>query len=164
MEKVKPGHIIGGLMVLGAVGAGVYALTRTVIAAPENIVVSDLTISPIEVYVDETVEISVIATNIGQEKATREIICEVQGIQVKKMVTLSPGESQIVTFSYTPTVAKSYSVSVDGLTGSFVALEVPAAEFQVTDLVIRPPEILIGATVFIQVTVTNVVVRQGAMK
>lgn len=41
---------------------------------------------------------------------------------LRKTVSLNPGESKPVTFKVTPTKAKTYQVSVDGLTGSFVAL------------------------------------------
>lgn len=75
---------------------------------------------------------------------------------MKKTVTLNPGESKVVSFSFTPSIAKSYSVSVDGLSGSFIAHKVPEAEFEVTNLVIEPAEIYIGEAVSIAVTVTNV--------
>jgi len=42
----------------------------------------------------------------------------------KQTVTLQPGESQVVTFEATPREAKTYHVSVDGLSGSFEALPV----------------------------------------
>lgn len=69
-----------------AVGVGVaalagltYILTREKVAEahPENIILSDLLVSPRAVHIGEPVEISVIATNIGAEKATKQIICEV---------------------------------------------------------------------------------------
>ncbi|HUV56679.1 MAG TPA: hypothetical protein VMV84_05535 [Dehalococcoidales bacterium] len=41
----------------------------------------------------------------------------------EQVVTLNPGESKVVSFEAVPSVAKTYSVSVDGLTGSFVATE-----------------------------------------
>ncbi len=46
-----------------------------------------------------------------------------------KTVTLDPGQSQKVAFTFTPTVAKIHLVSIDGLTGSFeaVAVEIAAA-------------------------------------
>jgi len=75
---------------------------------------------------------------------------------VKKTVALNPGESKVVGFTFTPTVAKGYGVSVDGLTGSFVALPIPGAEFVVSNLVIDPTEVYIGEQVFISVVVTNV--------
>lgn len=47
----------------------------------------------------------------------------------EQSVTLNPGESKVVSFEATPREAKVYQVSVDGLSGSFVAVEAPAAEF-----------------------------------
>ena len=40
----------------------------------------------------------------------------------QQSVTLNPGESKIVSFEVVPTVAKTYNVSVDGLSGSFRAI------------------------------------------
>jgi len=73
-----------------------------------------------------------------------------------KTVTLNPGESQVVAFTFTPTVAKVHEVSIDGLTGSFNVLELPAAEFVVSDLVISPSEVYVGEAVTISCLVTNV--------
>jgi len=42
----------------------------------------------------------------------------------EQSVTLQPGESEVVSFEATPTEARAYQVSVDGLTGSFEATEV----------------------------------------
>lgn len=81
---------------------------------------------------------------------------------MKKTITLNPGESKVASFSFTPTVAKSYVVSVDGLSGSFVAIEAPVAEFEVTNLVIEPTEPYIGEAVSISVTVTNVGGKAGS--
>ncbi|MBA7482143.1 hypothetical protein ES707_17625 [subsurface metagenome] len=75
---------------------------------------------------------------------------------MKKTVTLKPEESQVVGFSFTPSVAKSHVVSINGLTGSFTAFEVPVAEFEVTDLVIEPTGVYVGETVSVSVRVTNV--------
>lgn len=74
---------------------------------------------------------------------------------MKKTVTLNPGESKTVDFTFTPTTAKGYSVSMDGLTGSFIAHDVPQTEFAVSNLVISPPEVYVGEPVSISVTVTN---------
>ncbi len=73
-----------------------------------------------------------------------------------KTITLDPGESRTVAFTFTPSVAKVHVVSVDGLTGSFNVVGVPAAEFVVSDLVISPSEVYIGEPVTISVIVTNV--------
>lgn len=74
---------------------------------------------------------------------------------LKKTVTLNPGESQVVAFSFTPSVIKSYTVTVDGLSGSFNVIEVPAAEFVVSDLIIEPTTVYVGQAVIISVVITN---------
>lgn len=75
---------------------------------------------------------------------------------MKKTVTLNPGESKVVGFTFTPTTDKGYTVSVDGLVGSFVAHPIPEARFVVSDLVIDPAEVYVGEPVSISVVVTNV--------
>jgi len=81
---------------------------------------------------------------------------------MKKTVTLNPGESKVVGFTFTPTTDKGYTVNVDGLTGSFIALKVPEAEFVVSDLVIDPTEVYVGEPVSISVVVTNVGNKAGS--
>lgn len=81
---------------------------------------------------------------------------------MKKTVSLNPGESKVVTFTYTPTAAKGYTVSADGLSGTFVAIEVPEASFVVTDLLIEPTELYVGEKVTISVVVTNVGGQAGS--
>jgi len=73
-----------------------------------------------------------------------------------KDVTVQPGESNVVAFGVTATMAKAYNVEIEGLHGSFEAIEIPAAEFEVTDLVITPSIVYVGQTVTITVTVTNI--------
>lgn len=70
-------------------------------------------------------------------------------------VTLDPGQSSEVSFTFTPIEAKTHYVDVDGLTGNFAVIELPA-EFVVTDLVITPSEVYVGEPVTISVLVTNV--------
>ena len=43
----------------------------------------------------------------------------------EQSVTLNPGESRVVSFSATPSEARTYQVLVDGLTGSFAAIAPP---------------------------------------
>lgn len=81
---------------------------------------------------------------------------------MKKSVTLNPGESKVVGFTFTPTTDKGYTVNVDGLTGSFVAIVTPEAEFVVSNLVIDPAEVYIGEPVSISVVVTNVGSKAGS--
>lgn len=42
-----------------------------------------------------------------------------------RQVTLDPGESQVVAFTYTPQQARTYYVAINGLSGSFEAIAGP---------------------------------------
>lgn len=118
--------------------------------------VSNLVISPSEVQIGYPVNISCLVENIGTETGARTIICNVEGeIMAEKQITLNPGETMTVSFQVVPDVAKTYSVTVDGLHGSFVATKVPAADIRVENLVISPTECRVGETVTISVTATN---------
>ncbi|MBA7682895.1 hypothetical protein ES703_91251 [subsurface metagenome] len=90
-----------------------------------DIRVENLIIEPGEVDVGEEVTIGVTAINYGGASGSKRITCTVNGGSSGQTVTLDPGASQMVSFKTTPTKAKTYSVSVNGLTGSFVA-ETPA--------------------------------------
>ena len=81
---------------------------------------------------------------------------------ITKTVTLDPGESGEVAFTFTPSVARVHQISVDGLSGSLNVLEVPAAEFEVTDLIITPSEVYVGELVSISVLVTNIGGSRGS--
>lgn len=75
----------------------------------------------------------------------------------EQSVTLQPGESKVVSFEATPTLAKVYQVSVDGLNGSFRAIEVPAAKFvYVSDIRYHSERTPCGATYWVfEVDVQN---------
>ena len=73
----------------------------------------------------------------------------------QQIITLNPGESKIVSFTVTPNEAKTYTVSVDGLGGTFVALpkglpEVPE-EFCVDTITAEPSVVSLGNEVKIHV-------------
>jgi len=116
--------------------------------------VSDLSISPTQVSVGSPVTISCVVTNRGS--LAGDYIVKLGGdFMAEQSVTLNPGESVTVSFEVTPDRAKTYSVSVNGLTGSFVATEAPVADIRVENLVIEPTEVYVGERVRISVTATN---------
>ncbi|GAJ11447.1 unnamed protein product, partial [marine sediment metagenome] len=59
----------------------------------------------------------------------------------EQQITLNPGESEQVAFETTPTIAKTYQVSVDGLTGSFVAIK---AVVEISSITVSPPSLSDG--------------------
>ena len=154
MDNKNKALVIGGTAVVAALG--IWALTRKAEAVPPGaeFKVSNLIISPEEVNPGSSVTISCLVTNIGSQAGN--YIVEMGGdFMAQQTVTLGPGESKVVSFTVTPTVAKTYSVSVDGLTGSFIATTVPVADIRVENLVISPTVVYIGEPVTISVVATN---------
>jgi len=90
--------------------------------------VSNLVISPAEVNPGQTVTITCTVTNTGAEAGTYTVKMEGDFI-AQQTVTLAPEESKTVSFEVTPTVAKTYNVSVDGLSGSFRVIAPPIDQF-----------------------------------
>ncbi len=144
-----------------AVGAGIatilvliLALTRKKVEAAPEFNVSNLVIDPTEVNPGQVVTISCLVTNIGSEAGSYTV--EMGGdFMAQQTVTLAPGESKTVSFQVTPAVAKTYSVSVDGLYGTFRATTAPVADIRVGSLVISPTEVYVGELVTISVIATN---------
>ncbi len=116
--------------------------------------VSNLVISPTEVNPGQVVTISALVENIGSEAGSYTV--KLGGdFMAEQTVTLEPGESRAIAFEVVPDVAKTYSVSVDGLSGTFRATTVPVADIKVENLVIEPSEVQVGQPVTISVMVTN---------
>jgi len=117
----------------------------------------DLNITPKEVQIGNPVSISCTAENIGSETGSKTIELKIGGeVVATREVTLAPGDSEVVSFEVTPDVARTYSVSVDGLHGSFKATEVvPPADIRVENLEITPSEVKVGEVVTISCRATN---------
>ncbi|GAI64800.1 unnamed protein product [marine sediment metagenome] len=72
-------------------------------------------------------------------------------------VTLQPGESKVVSFEATPQEARTYQVSVNGLTGSFIAVAPTPAKFVYATGLTRRREIIKSRTYLIlEVDVWNI--------
>ena len=72
----------------------------------------------------------------------------------QKTVSLAPGQSTEVAFEVTPTVAKTYQVSVGGLSGSFVAKTAPVG-VQITSISLDKTQILPAEAFTITFTFSN---------
>jgi len=125
--------------------------------------VSNLVISPTEVNPGQPVIISCTVSNIGT--AAGPYTVHLGGDFVaEKAVSLEPGQSEAVSFEVTPAEAKTFHVSVNGLTGSFVATEEAVADIRVENLVIEPAEVDIDQKVTISVMATNYGTASGTKK
>jgi len=128
---------------------------------PAEIDLGELAINPPEVNPGQKVTISVRVTNLGGQRGSYEVTLG-GDFMATKTVTLEPGESKAVSFQVTPTELGAYSVSVDGLTGSFSVVAVPVADIRLSDLVIEPSEVNVGEPVSISVVVTNYGTASGS--
>lgn len=136
---------------------------------PATFVVSDLVVTPGEVYVGESVTIKALVTNTGEESGNCNVTLKINGVvEATKEVTINAGLSKEVTFSVSKTRADTYSVDVNSLAGSFKVMEKPTpppptpTEFAVSDLVVTPPEIYVGESVSIRVLVVNTGGQSGS--
>lgn len=92
--------------------------------APAAFTTSALTVSPAEVNTGESVTISVLVANTGDLTGTYKVILRIDGVGVEaREVTIARGTRQKVTFVTVRNTAGAYSVSIDGLSGSFVVRE-----------------------------------------
>ena len=130
--------------------------------------ISRLSISPDEVEVDEPVTISMTVINVGVQAGDYTVSLEINGVvEDSEAVTLDGGESAEISFTVEKGVAGSYTIEVDGLTGSFTVTkpEEPVkpkpAEFEVSSLSVSPSEVEPDEPVQVSVTVKNVGEESG---
>jgi len=132
---------------------------------PAEFVVSDLTITLVEVdllVIEDWFKITANVTNIGEQEGTHTVDLKVDGEVVDwRTVKLKGGEETTILYDVSRGVG-SYTVEVDGLTGSFTVKAPPKpAEFEVADLEIAPEEVEEGEEVTIAFTVSNVGEEEG---
>jgi hypothetical protein len=154
MEKDKR-KIIAGASILGA-GLIAYFATRKGKGKPpvQEITLSNLAITPTTVSPGEAVTISVLVTNHSDSPLVPTV--NLKGdFTDSQSITVDGGALQTVSFTVTPTAEKTYNVSVDGLSGSFVCTSAPHGDIALSNLVISPASCNQGDTVTISVTATN---------
>ncbi|MGB9718253.1 MAG: CARDB domain-containing protein [Thermoproteota archaeon] len=128
---------------------------------PARFEASSLNISPSSVKVGQSSTISVTVKNTGGESGNYEVTLRVNNQVVDtKTGTLGPDQSTTVSFTYTPTSEGTYSIDVNGLTGSLTVSkeEGAAAAPEVPWLVI------IGAVVAVVVVVLVVLLLRRKPK
>jgi PGF-pre-PGF domain-containing protein len=102
-------------------GLSYFAVSGTAISpVPAAFTVSTLTVSPSKVSVGEDVSISVTVKNMGDLEDTYTVILKINGtVETVEDVTLAGGATKQVVFTVARDTEGTYSVEVDGLTGSF---------------------------------------------
>jgi hypothetical protein len=131
--------------------------------APARFTIRSLGVSPSEVAPSEEVNISVLVANTGGKSGSYQVTLVINDlVEATKEVTVRAGLSKEVTFSVTREEADSYTVSVDGLSGSF-AVVAPEAEvvppepaaFSLSSLAVEPTGVKPGEAVTVSIVVAN---------
>jgi hypothetical protein len=146
---------------------GTFKVTLEAPNKPAELQLANLRSNRAEAEVGETITVSVLATNIGDEAGDFPLELFVNNQkQETKSIQLNGGETKTVQFDITENAEGTYTVTLDNLSTSFSitseAQPVKPAEFQVTELTINPPTVLAEETVDISVKVTNVGEASGS--
>jgi len=136
---------------------------------PAEFEVSDLIITPDEAELGEDVIISFTVTNIGEQTGSYLVDLKIDGVTIARRTgELEPGESETRSYELTPEMLGYYSVEVGdprvlGLTGSFTVKAPPKpAEFEASNLVVTPQEVVPGGTIMVSATITNIGEESGS--
>jgi hypothetical protein len=92
--------------------------------APAKFSISNLSLSPSEVQIGQSITITALVGNSGKLAGTCKVTLKIDNIAVEtKKVKVAGGTSQKVTFVVAKEMAGSYSVAIDGLSGTFTVTE-----------------------------------------
>ena len=121
--QTKFGNLVlvkGEIIVVGELGSSKVGRVYIFQPGAADFTSSGLTIEPSSVKAGGTVTVSVECSNEGSRSGSHTITLKVDGeVEDEKTVTLDPDESTTVSFEVSATEEGSYSVDVNGLTGSF---------------------------------------------
>ena len=93
---------------------------------PATFIPGSVAISPTEVDIEETVNVSISVANSGGMAGSYRVMLKIDGaVESVQYVTVGAGDSKKVTFTIAKDVAGSYSVDVNGLSGSFIVKAPP---------------------------------------
>ena len=125
VSRVEPGDYGVQVEATAAIEVKVLEGTFKVVAPkPAELIVdpATLVVTPEKVESGEPVTISMIVANIGGAPGSREVVLFVDDKEVdrKKTRTLSPGETETVSFIHVERGAGTHTVTVEGLTTEFI--------------------------------------------
>jgi len=126
---------------------------------PASFEVIGLTINPDEVSAGQTIAIIPLIANTGDLSSSYEITLKIDDVVVEtKELTIAGGTEYRVAFIITRDTAGTYTIDVNGMSGTFEVTEPPPptpAAFTTGALIITPDEVNVGEEVTISITVAN---------
>jgi hypothetical protein len=133
---------------------------------PAEFQVTELIVSPSAVMVDETVEISVKVTNVGEASGSYTVDLKIDDTTHEtKDVTLPGGATDVVVFEVIETNSGTYNVEIDGLSESFTVESpiVASDKIDLTRMFVSPYEVWEGETVTVTARANNNASEEGVL-
>ncbi len=136
-----------------------YLYVKSLIPNPASFQFTDLALDQDVVQIGKPVQVSVNVTNVGEAMDNYSVTLIIDDLPTEtKTVQLSGGESETVEFSATGIAEGNHTVQIGDLTRELtITLEAPpeAANIQVTYLGISRTRAMVGETITVSATATN---------
>ena len=159
LTKLKATLLID--LIIVTVASGTYLFLQSqgafISLKPAEFTFTDLTIEPPEAAAGQSIAVSVNVTNIGEETGTHTVDLIINGIvKETKSIELLGAESKTVEFTIAESNSGSYSVEIEGLTGSFaISSAPPPSTLKISDLEVDPYESWVNETIKTSFKVSN---------
>jgi len=129
---------------------------------PAEFKISNLSVTPSEIYPGENANISIMVTNIGDLTGSYEAILKINDeVKETRGMTIAGGDNVTADFIVTGKTIGKYNIEIGGLEATFDVVPTPA-DFIVSSLSIFPDEVPPGENVNIAVTVINASESEGS--
>jgi len=113
-------YIAGETKSYGAGNEDAFLLKVDVGGGQASFKLGNLIVKPSSVEVGGSLTISVDVTNVGGRSGTHNVTLKIDGkVKEEKTVTLRPGENKTMSFSVSASQQGTFSVDVNGLTGTY---------------------------------------------
>ena len=112
----------------------------------------NLSVSPAEVIMDNSLAVSVDVTNAGKAEGNFEAKLKIDGtLKETKTVSVAAGGTETVSFTVSADTAGTHTVKINDLAGTFDVLTPP----QFANLVISPAQVKVGEQATVSADITN---------
>jgi oligopeptide transport system substrate-binding protein len=124
------------------------------VPATPPITASSLTVVPNQPVINQIITIGINVLNSGKQAGDYYAVFKVNDSVIDtKQVTVAPGETQTLTFQYTPVISGNFRVDINGQTASFTVVK-PAA-FTIGSLNVLPEHPVMGSDLTANFQVSN---------
>ena len=132
---------------------------------PAEFEVNSLTATPAQVVAGEPVVVEAGISNVGGSRGVYTASLTVDGKRLDvRDITVAPGATKKVSFTYYPEVTGDHTIQLGGLTTTVTTSTLKTAKFEVSSLAVTPSEVVAGEIVKVSADVTNIEDIEGTHK